>query len=165
MFRSLLLGLGLLSLVGAVWAAAPPPADTKSKAPPKAKSVKPKSVKAKDASSPIRITITADGMGCWVYSAPSSPIAPGSVVVWHNGSNAPHTATSDDGTSFDTGRIDPGQDSQPQTMPAAGTYSYHCNFHGCMQGSLTVGSGPLARPAGKIHPAEKAHPAVKPHPH
>lgn len=60
----------------------------------------------------------------------------GTTVTVTNDDSVPHTVTADDG-SFDTGTIQPG-DSAQITLDAAGTFTYHCNIHGSMTGSITV---------------------------
>jgi plastocyanin len=54
-----------------------------------------------------------------------------------NHDSTAHTATADNGNSFDTGNIDPGS-SAAFTLSKAGTYSYHCTIHPFMHGTLTV---------------------------
>ena len=60
----------------------------------------------------------------------------GATITVVNDDSVPHTFTADDG-SFDSGTIQPG-DSFQITLDAAGTFAYHCNFHGSMTGSITV---------------------------
>ena len=60
----------------------------------------------------------------------------GSTVTWTNSGSRPHTVTADDG-SFDSGRLDPGEQFS-QTFDQAGTFTYHCGFHPEMQGSIVV---------------------------
>ena len=53
-----------------------------------------------------------------------------------NVASAAHTVTADDGSfSVDV----PASGTAELTAPAAGTYSYHCNIHVSMKGTLTVG--------------------------
>jgi plastocyanin len=70
--------------------------------------------------------------------------APASVTVSRNTrisvtnhDSTAHTATSDDGQSFDTGNIDPNA-SATVTLAKAGTYKYHCSIHPFMHGTLVV---------------------------
>ncbi len=66
--------------------------------------------------------------------------ASGSVTVtWVNNGAFVHTATSDDGTSFNTGDILPGQ-SKSVTFTAKGTHLYHCVYHvlSGMKGTVVV---------------------------
>jgi plastocyanin len=65
-------------------------------------------------------------------------IQPGDTVMWVNRGNTPHTVTSDDG-QFDSEALNPGE-SFMFTFPEAGTFSYHCEIHPFMTGSVTVGA-------------------------
>ena len=58
------------------------------------------------------------------------------VAVTNNDSTA-HTATADDGRSFDTGTLDPDA-SQTFSVAKPGNYAYHCSIHRFMHGTLTV---------------------------
>jgi plastocyanin len=58
------------------------------------------------------------------------------VTVANHDSTA-HTATADNGQSFDTGDIDPGA-SASFTLAKAGSYSYHCSIHSFMHGTIVV---------------------------
>jgi plastocyanin len=58
------------------------------------------------------------------------------VTVTNNDSTA-HTATADDGNSFDTGDVDPGA-SATIKVSKPGTYAYHCSIHSFMKGTLVV---------------------------
>jgi len=60
----------------------------------------------------------------------------GDVVGWTNGDSAPHTATLDDG-SCDTGNINQGATGL-LVFNQAGTYTYHCNIHTNMKGTIKV---------------------------
>jgi plastocyanin len=88
----------------------------------------------------VQITQTCSGGaygGCTYAFSPSQVTVPaGSTITWVNGTSAPHTASADAG-AFDTGTISAsGQASVKLT--SAGTYSYHCNIHPYMMGSITV---------------------------
>jgi plastocyanin len=78
-------------------------------------------------------------------------IQPGDTVMWVNEGNTPHTVTSDDGR-FDSEVLNPGE-SFMLTFPEAGTFSYHCEIHPSMTGSVSVGaaggggSAPMEQPA------------------
>jgi plastocyanin len=54
-----------------------------------------------------------------------------------NDDSAAHTATADDGNSFDTGTVSAGA-SRMVTAPKPGTYPYHCTIHSFMHGTLVV---------------------------
>jgi plastocyanin len=57
-------------------------------------------------------------------------------VIWQNQDTAPHTATADDG-SFDTGTIEKGKIGS-ETFKQAGTFTYFCEIHPTMHGSVEV---------------------------
>ncbi|MBS3148361.1 cupredoxin domain-containing protein [Candidatus Woesearchaeota archaeon] len=57
---------------------------------------------------------------------------------WINQDSAPHTATSTGGPgSFDTGTISAGS-SKTARLTTPGTYTYQCNIHPSMQGTIVV---------------------------
>jgi plastocyanin len=60
----------------------------------------------------------------------------GGKVTWQNEDSAPHTATADDG-SFDTGTIEEGKLGST-TFKEAGTFTYHCEIHPTMHGTVEV---------------------------
>jgi plastocyanin len=61
-------------------------------------------------------------------------------VVWANKAHSKHTATSDDdGQTFDTGEINPGEVSKPVNFDKEGEVNYHCKIHGrAMSGTIVV---------------------------
>ena len=70
------------------------------------------------------------------YDPDPVTIQVGGKVTWQNEDSAPHTATADDG-SFDTGTIEEGK-AQSETFKEAGTYSYFCEIHPEMLGTVEV---------------------------
>jgi plastocyanin len=60
----------------------------------------------------------------------------GGKVTWQNQDTAPHTATADDG-SFDTGTIEKGKLGSA-TFKQAGTFTYFCEIHPTMHGTVEV---------------------------
>jgi len=60
----------------------------------------------------------------------------GDTVTWTNNDGTTHTVTADD-DSFDSGNLDSGA-TFPQTFDEAGEFSYHCNIHSSMTGTVTV---------------------------
>ena len=60
----------------------------------------------------------------------------GGKVIWQNQDTAPHTATADDG-SFDTGVIEKGKIGS-ETFKEAGTFTYFCEIHPTMHGTVEV---------------------------
>jgi len=61
----------------------------------------------------------------------------GTKVIWINRDSTAHTATANNGRSFDSGRLGPGQRFS-HTFKRAGKKSYHCEIHPDMKGSVTV---------------------------
>lgn len=63
--------------------------------------------------------------------------AAGAEVAFENDDDVPHTLTADDG-AFDTGNVEGGS-SEAVTAPSEpGDYSFHCEIHPSMTGTLTV---------------------------
>jgi len=60
-----------------------------------------------------------------------------STVVWKNDDIVPHTATSVDGKSFDSGQI-PAGSSRRIVLKQTGKYEYTCTLHPNMKGTLVV---------------------------
>ena len=63
-------------------------------------------------------------------------VAVGSEVTWVNNDTVAHTATSDDDV-FDSGNLDEGQEFS-FTFDEAGTFSYVCEIHPTMTGTIVV---------------------------
>ena len=61
----------------------------------------------------------------------------GTKVTWINKDSTTHTATANNGRSFDSGRLRPGQ-RYTHTFKSAGKKSYHCEIHSDMKGTITV---------------------------
>jgi plastocyanin len=61
----------------------------------------------------------------------------GTKVRWINKDISPHTATANNGRSFDSGRLGKGQ-SYTHTFKSAGKKPYHCEIHPHMKGRITV---------------------------
>jgi plastocyanin len=73
----------------------------------------------------------------WTYEPNDLRVPVGTTVTWTNTGGAAHTVTADDGTSFDSGSIQPEQQFS-RLMDTAGTFPYHCAFHPFMKGTVTV---------------------------
>ncbi|HLX41135.1 MAG TPA: cupredoxin family copper-binding protein [Ktedonobacteraceae bacterium] len=87
------------------------------------------------------VTITTDSSGSFAFSPASLTISVGTTVTWKNTTSAPHTATSDDGSSFDSGVANPiaAQGGTFQfTFTKAGTFAYHCAIHPFMKATIIV---------------------------
>jgi plastocyanin len=63
-------------------------------------------------------------------------IQAGGKVIWQNEDTAPHTATADDG-SFDTGTLEKGK-LKSETFKQPGTFTYFCQIHPTMHGTVEV---------------------------
>ena len=61
----------------------------------------------------------------------------GGKVAWTNGSDAPHTVTSDTGTELASSTLGAGK-TFTHTFTTAGTFAYHCSIHRYMVGSVVV---------------------------
>ncbi len=86
---------------------------------------------------------------------PSSLEVPvGTKVEWHNQDGMQHTVTSDIQGLFDSGALNPGKKFD-FTFNTPGSYSYHCNIHPGMQGTITV-TGSAALQDSSSSGSEKA---------
>jgi plastocyanin len=72
----------------------------------------------------------------FVYGPDPVTVQVGGKVTWQNEDTAPHTATADDG-SFDTGTIERGK-IKSETFKQAGTFTYFCEIHPTMHGTVEV---------------------------
>jgi len=95
-----------------------------------------------DATTILNISIVpgAAALTTTAYDPDSASVAHGTLVKWTNNDDGiPHTASSDDGTTFDSGIIAGGAFYVLDTTAIApGSYPYHCNVHPGMVGTLTV---------------------------
>ena len=72
------------------------------------------------------------------FSPSSLTVKTGTTVKWTNNDATTHTATSDDGSTFNTGDILGGYGySKNIKATKTGTFTYHCNYHS-MTGTLIV---------------------------
>jgi len=71
------------------------------------------------------------------FSPASLSVEHGAGVTVTNQDSTAHTATSNDGHSFDTGTLAAGA-SQTISVTKAGSYAYHCDIHPFMHGTLVV---------------------------
>jgi plastocyanin len=65
-------------------------------------------------------------------------VAKGTRVEWSNTTDAPHTVTSDSGTTLASSMINPSGGSFDFTFTQPGTYTYHCTVHPYMKGTIVV---------------------------
>ena len=66
-------------------------------------------------------------------------------MTWTNSGAATHTVTADNG-AFDSGRLASGA-TFSQTFDTAGTFTYHCEIHPQMTGTIVVTEASGAQPA------------------
>ncbi len=71
------------------------------------------------------------------FAPASVTVKPGAGVAVTNEDSTAHTATADDGHSFDTGDLAQGA-SQTISVSKPGSYAYHCSIHPFMHGTLVV---------------------------
>ena len=81
--------------------------------------------------------IISNSDGSYSFSPAMLAIKVGTTVIWKDVSSAPHTVTSDDGTTFDSGTVPVGG-SFHFTFKTAGSFSYHCNIHPYMKATIVV---------------------------
>jgi plastocyanin len=72
----------------------------------------------------------------FTYEPDPVVVQAGGKVIWQNEDTAPHTATADDG-SFDTGTIEQGKVGSA-TFKEPGTFTYFCEIHPTMHGTVEV---------------------------
>ncbi len=87
------------------------------------------------------VMITTDSSGSFAFSPTSLTIKADTTVTWKNTTAVPHTVTSDDGKSFDSGSSTPiaaqsGTFSFTFTTP--GKFAYHCTIHPFMKATIIV---------------------------
>lgn len=71
------------------------------------------------------------------FTPPTVRIKVGEVVSFTNLDSVAHTATADDGISFDTGLLEQNETAQV-SFDKAGTYNYHCTPHPNMKATIIV---------------------------
>ena len=86
------------------------------------------------------VTITGSS-GSFAFSPATLTITVVPTVTWTNMTQAPHTVTSDDGKTFDSGAsnpISPSGGTFSFTFTKAGTFTYHCQIHPFMKATIIV---------------------------
>jgi plastocyanin len=102
---------------------------------------------------------TAVSIVDFAFQPASIEVPAGSTVTWTNAGAAPHTVTADDG-AFDSGQLKPGE-SFSQTFTTPGTYTYHCEIHPQMMGTMVVTeAAAAAAPAAPAAPTAATAPAA-----
>jgi plastocyanin len=72
----------------------------------------------------------------FAYQPDPVVVQAGGKVIWQNEDTAPHTATAADG-SFDTGTLERGK-LESETFKRPGTFTYFCEIHPTMHGTVEV---------------------------
>lgn len=73
----------------------------------------------------------------YTYEPAQLTVPAGTTVEFSNEDSTPHTATSKQAGTFETGSIDTGK-SGAIKLEKPGTYAYYCAFHPFMKGTITV---------------------------
>lgn len=86
------------------------------------------------------------------FSPATLTIPVGTTVAVTNEGESAHTWSSDPGEqTWNSGNLDPGA-SYSVTFSASGTFSYHCNIHSFMTGTIVVTGGPPISPPSTAPP-------------
>jgi plastocyanin len=80
------------------------------------------------------VTVTINN---YTFAPAKITVHPGDTVVWNNQDSIPHTATSMDGKTFDSGAIDPNA-TWSTVLTKPGKFPYRCSIHPDMQGEVDV---------------------------
>lgn len=83
-----------------------------------------------------RSTHAAVTISGYAYAPARISVAPSTRIRFTNHDQTPHTATSSH-SAFDTGSIKPGR-SATVVVTKPGVYTYYCQFHAFMHGTITV---------------------------
>jgi plastocyanin len=83
------------------------------------------------------VKITDGSNGSFGFGPTTLTVKVGTTIIWKNVSSVPHTVTSDDGTTFDSGNVAVGGTFR-FTFTTTGTYTYHCNIHPYMRATIIV---------------------------
>ena len=73
------------------------------------------------------------------FNPTSMTVPKGTTITWKNDDGVLHTSISDSSGVWDTGDVAPGN-SKSTTFTSAGTFRFHCKYHGTMgmTGTITV---------------------------
>jgi plastocyanin len=72
----------------------------------------------------------------FAFSPKTLTVEKGATVTFENQDGTAHTFTGDDG-SFDAGTVEPGKKAT-HTFDEAGSFSFHCEIHPSMKGTIEV---------------------------
>jgi plastocyanin len=71
----------------------------------------------------------------WRYEPAALTAKVGTTVTWTNSGAVAHTATADDGKTFDSRLMRP-KATFSTTLKSPGTFTYHCTYHRWMKGTI-----------------------------
>jgi plastocyanin len=97
------------------------------------------------AASTAHVTI-GEAANRYHFSPATAFVNVGGTVTWTNGSDAPHTVTSDSGSELASATLNAGK-SFSQTFGTTGTFTYHCTIHTYMIGKVVVLAAGVSVPA------------------
>jgi len=115
--------------------AQPTPTPTVAQPTPTPTAAQAPSTPATDSKQVVLIINEADGS--YGFSPGTLTIKAGTTVIWKNMSSAPHTVTTDDGQTADSGTVSTGGTFSFK-FTTAGTFPYHCNYHPYMRATIIV---------------------------
>jgi plastocyanin len=98
------------------------------------------------------------------FSPTTTYVNVGGTVKWTNGTDAPHTVTSDTGSELDSPSLNEDK-TFSHTFAATGTFAYHCTVHTYMTGQVVVlAAGVTAPPTDTAAPVAPVPGAPDPTP-
>jgi plastocyanin len=74
------------------------------------------------------------------YQSPTVTVAPGDSVTWTNHDAVNHTVTGENDLTLRSTTMEPNE-TYDHTFLTAGTFTYRCDFHPSMQGTVVVQAG------------------------
>jgi plastocyanin len=91
---------------------------------------------AAPAAAPVASGLVSVSISGYAYKPATITVKPGTKITFTNHDQTAHTATSTH-KGFDTGTVQPGK-SATVTFTKPGTYTYYCQFHAFMHGTVIV---------------------------
>jgi plastocyanin len=85
------------------------------------------------------------------FDPPDLEVLAGDSVKWSNVSTRTHTVTADDGSSFSSPRLEPG-DTFSHDFATLGVFPYHCTIHPSIRGTVAVEQLILSGPTAPVDP-------------
>jgi plastocyanin len=85
------------------------------------------------------------------FEPPDLEVLAGDTVEWSNVSRRTHTVTADDGSSFSSPHLEPG-DTFSHDFATLGVFPYHCTIHPSIRGTVEVDELILSGPTAPLDP-------------